>query len=46
MVKFIDKNVIIKLYQRGESYRKISKILGINRKTVTRDCIKYQLMLN
>ena len=42
MVKLIDKSAIIKLYQRGESYRKISKLLGINRRTVTKYCIKYQ----
>ncbi len=37
----MDKNAVIKLYQRGESYRAIGKSLGINRKTVAKYCKEY-----
>jgi transposase len=41
VLKLMDKYSIIKLYQRGESFRSIGKSLGINRKTVAKYCNEY-----
>lgn len=37
----MDKHSVIKLHERGESFRSIEKILGINRKTVAKYCNEY-----
>lgn len=41
MISFMDKHSVIKLHERGESFRSIEKILGINRKTVAKYCNEY-----
>lgn len=39
----MDKYTIIKLFQKGESFRKISKLVGIDRKTVAKYCKEYEI---
>lgn len=45
MIKLMDKYTIIKLFQKGESFRGISKLVGIDRKTVAKYCKEYEVEL-
>ena len=42
----MDKHSVIKLHERGESFRSIEKILGINRKTIAKYCNEYDEEIN
>ncbi|MGL5041934.1 MAG: hypothetical protein ACRC6X_02375 [Culicoidibacterales bacterium] len=44
MLTMYDKAEILNMYRRGESFRNISKITGVHRKTVAKYC-KVQTIL-
>jgi len=41
VIKIMEKHAIIQLYEKGESFRGISRLLGVDRKTISKYCKEY-----